>query len=101
MQSTIDRVHLTVSGVTHALAPTEDAGALKRAVVQAVRDGGDFVDTVLDGGQRLSFLITSTIPVVVTVETMVLDGESADRESTSWRPDFDTTYQEQSPYDQI
>lgn len=88
MPSAIERVHLTVFAVTHAPAQTEDAGALKRGVVQAVRDGGDFIDTVLDGGQRLSFLTTSTIRVVVTMATTVLDGESADRGSTSWRAAF-------------
>nr|WP_278102312.1 hypothetical protein [Microbacterium proteolyticum] len=74
---------------------------MKRAIVEAVRSGGDFVDAILDGGQRLSFLITGIVPVVITVETMVLDGEAADRGSTSWRPDFDPAYQEQSPYDLI
>ncbi|KZE43297.1 hypothetical protein AVW09_00715 [Microbacterium sp. T32] len=99
MQQTIERVHLTVAGVTHHLSPLEDAGDLKSAVLHAVRTGGDFVEVSLDAGQRLSFLITATTPVVIAVETVVIATETADRTAETWRPEFDVTTEGETPYD--
>jgi len=80
MSQTIERIHLTVAGLTYALAPLESVGDLKRAVVEAVRAGGGFVDLTLDDGQRLSILVASASQIVISAQTVPLDSSHADGE---------------------
>ncbi|MFS0794813.1 hypothetical protein [Microbacterium sp. 1P10AE] len=103
MQQSIERAHLTIGGVTHALAPTEDVRELKDGIVQAIRAGGDFVEVTIDTGQRLSFLIAAPVSVVISVETVPIAADTADRPTEPWRPgyDYDIAYDDDTPYDTI
>lgn len=101
MEQSIERVYLTVSGTTHALAPTEDPAEVKRSIVRAVRAGGDFVEVTVDGGQRLNFLIAAAIPVVITVESVTIATGVADRPAEAWSPNGGMTTEDDTPYDFI
>lgn len=78
MSNSIERTHITVDGVTHALGPLERLDDLKAQVLKAARAAGGFVNVTVDGGQRLSFFVTSATSIVISVATVALDGETAD-----------------------
>lgn len=75
MSHTIERLHISVEGVTHALAPLETVGNLKRDITEVIRAGGGFVDVSVDGGQRLSIFFTSTTPVTISAKTVRVDSD--------------------------
>lgn len=102
MSPTIERLSLTVSGVTYQLAPIERLEALKDAIRQAVRAGGDFVDVTVDSGERLSIFLTPTSVVALATETVRLDTGRADGETGERsHPGLAHPYDDQYPYDVI
>jgi len=102
MPHTIDRLHVVHGGVSYALAPTEHLDAVTTAARDAVRAGGDFVEVALDNGQRLSILVTPSSVLVITTETIRVDGgrgDDLDRVETDDIPS--PTYDADNPWDII
>ncbi len=69
--------HLTVRGVTHALAPTESVGNIKAGALAAAQGGGGFHDATVDGGQRLSIYTTGASFITIAADTLARDTGSA------------------------
>ncbi|MGN7188000.1 hypothetical protein [Microbacterium enclense] len=102
MSPSIERLMISVGGVTYALAPTEHVDDLKAEITHQVRSGGGFVDVTIDDGQRLSFLITPASTVTIAAKTVHLDIDGADRQGNeSWGAGTPITYDGDSPYDLI
>lgn len=78
MPQSIERLHLTIDGVSHALAPTESVAGLKADVLAATRAGGGFLDVTVDGGQQLSILITARTSITIVAATVRMDTDDAD-----------------------
>ncbi len=81
MSQSIERLHLTIDGVSHALAPMENVAGLKADVLAATRAGGGFLDVTIDGGQRLSIFITGRTSITIVAATVRIDTGSADGQS--------------------
>lgn len=99
MPQSIERLHLTVDGMTHALSPLEDVDRLKADVLAAARAGGGFLDVSVDGGERLSIYITPASSITISAATLRIDTGNADGESPPWSSapgttcyDADTTW---------
>lgn len=86
MSQSIERLHLTVDGVTHALSPLETVEALKDVVLAAAQAGGGFLDVTVDGGERLSIYITLTSSITIAAATVGMDTGNADGEAPTWSP---------------
>ncbi len=84
MSNSIERTQLTVDGSTYALGPLESIDDLQSQVLRAARAGGGFLNVTVDGGQRLSFFVSSTTSVVIAVTTVRLNALTADGERTSY-----------------
>lgn len=81
MPQSIERLHLTIDGVSHALAPMESVAGLKADVLAATRAGGGFLDVTVDGGQRLSIFITARTSITIVAATVRMDTGNADGRS--------------------
>lgn len=86
VSDSIERIHLTVDGATHALGPLERLDDLKRQVLAAIAHLGGFLDVNVDGGQHLSILITPASSITIAVATVRLDSGTADKNPTGRCP---------------
>lgn len=100
MSNSIERVHLTVDGVTHALGPLEHVDDLRDQILRAARDAGGFLNVTLDGGQRLSFFVTSTTSIVISVTTAPFGSDTPGGDYEPWDADIPDHYNDgDTPYD--
>ncbi|WZH35163.1 MAG: hypothetical protein PIR02_10245 [Microbacterium enclense] len=92
MGSSIERIRLVVDGASFALGPLEGLDDLREQVLRAARAAGGFLNVTVDDGQRLSFFVTSTTSIVISVSTVPLDAHTADVNSHHWElgaiPDY-------------
>ncbi|KEP75415.1 hypothetical protein HR12_34310 [Microbacterium sp. SUBG005] len=77
MTGSIERVQITVDAVTYALSPLEGLDDIRAQILNAARARGGFLDVMADGGQRLSFFVTSTTSIVIAVSTVLIDETTA------------------------
>ncbi|MDF2666745.1 MAG: hypothetical protein K0R81_2595 [Microbacterium sp.] len=78
MGSSIERISLTVNGTSYALGPLEGLDDLREQILRAARATGGFLNVTADGGQRLSFFVTSATAIVISVSTVALHADTAD-----------------------
>lgn len=81
MPQSIERLHLTIDGTSHALAPIENVAGLKADILAAIRAGGGFLDVTVDGGHRLSIFITTHTSITIVAATVRMDTDNADDRS--------------------
>lgn len=102
MPNSIERVHLTVDGSTFALGPLETLDDLRDQVLRAARAAGGFLNVTVDGGQRLSFFVTTTTSIVIAVATVPLSADTADGRGLQHTPGIDRDYNDGDiPFDVI
>ncbi|MDU0328469.1 hypothetical protein RWH43_17050 [Microbacterium sp. KSW2-21] len=101
MSPTIERLHLTIAGITYALAPMENVEAIKTTIIHAVHAGGGFLNLTLDSGQFLSVLVTPTSVVTLAVESVRLTHGASDGDNGRWASGIPFEYDGDAPYDFI
>ncbi len=102
MGNSIERISVTVDGASFQLGPLESLDDLRKQVLRAARAAGGFLNVTANGGQRLSFFVTSATSIVVSVSTVPLDTATADGDPDSLRPRTVTEYEDDDiPYDII
>ncbi|MGN7969307.1 hypothetical protein [Microbacterium sp. 22296] len=102
MPNSIERIHLTVDGSTFALGPLEGLDDLRAQVLRAARAGGGFLNVTVDGGQRVSFFVTTTTSIVIAVATVPLSADTADGRRLRYTPEVDRDYSDGDiPFDVI
>ncbi|MDF2990821.1 MAG: hypothetical protein K0S37_1335 [Microbacterium sp.] len=102
MGNSIERVTLTVDGTSFALGPLESLDDLRDQTLRAARAAGGFLNITADGGQRLSFFVTGTTSIVISVSTVPLNAQTADGDSRDWRPGGPSYYEDDdAPFDII
>jgi DhnA family fructose-bisphosphate aldolase class Ia len=69
----MERITMHVDGASHQLAQGQDPDTIKRAVVQAARDGADMVKVTVVGNRELDVLVTPGIPITFESETVSHD----------------------------
>jgi hypothetical protein len=62
------RTTMRIDGTAYALAQGQDIDAVKQAVVQAARAGGDLVTVTVVGNRSLDVLVTAGVPVTFESE---------------------------------
>jgi hypothetical protein len=72
-ERTMVRTTVALGENLYLLAQGQDLGALQRSIVDAVREGGAFVDFVVVGNRAVSVLMTAHRSVVFTIETVPYD----------------------------
>lgn len=92
MSNTIERVHISVNGVTYALSPLEQVGEIKATVLSALHEGGGFVDVTANGGERISILITAPIELTISAASFTLDSDDADKANDTLGPESGIIY---------
>lgn len=80
MPDSVERVHLTVNGVTYALSPLEDVGDLRSRVLRAIDAGSGFLDVTVDDGQHLVFYVTASTNITIAVSRAVPKPVTADED---------------------
>lgn len=102
MGNSIERVAVTVDGTSFALGPLESLDDLREQTLRAARAAGGFLNVTADGGHRLSFFVTTTTSIVISVSTVPLIAQTADGDPRVWLPDIATDYDEDDiPFDTI
>jgi hypothetical protein len=69
------RTTLRIDGTAYALAQGQNIDAIKRAVVQGVRDGGDLITLTVVGNKELDILVTAGVPVTFESEEIAYDNQ--------------------------
>ena len=82
------RAQLAVNDAVFFLAPNQDVDDLKRRIEDAAQTSGKFVEFRAVGDRRVSVLISSGSPVVLSVETVQFESWDAD-DLLSLIEDFD------------
>lgn len=100
MAHSIERVHVTIDGVTHALAPLENADDLRRQILSAVYAQGGFLTVTTDDGRKMSILVTPATSATIAVETVHLSSPSAEPQRVD-RPTPRTHDEDDMPFDLI
>ena len=101
MSQSIERLRISVDGVSHALAPLEHADDLRRQTLAAVHSGGGFLTVTTDDGSKLSILVTPTTSVTISVVTVPLQGDTADAQQAFWAPPSMNYDDDDTPFDVI
>ncbi|WP_167260750.1 hypothetical protein [Frigoribacterium endophyticum] len=88
-EKTMERHAVIIAGATFILAQGADIADIRAAVVQAARSGGDLVDLVVYGNEKVSALVTPGVPVLF--RSQIVDAEDRDTGDTALPfTDFDS-----------
>ena len=102
MGSSIERISLTVNGVSYALGPLEALVDLREQILRAARAAGGFLNVTADGGQRLTFFVTAATAIAISVSTVALNSDTADGTSGRGAGDAFSDYEDDDiPFDII
>lgn len=88
MQTT-ERAHIAINDAGFLLAHGQDIGELKGRIESTVRDGGGFVDFVVQGDSTVSVFLSHASHIVISVETVVDDGGDPDDDASAFGGPFD------------
>jgi hypothetical protein len=67
------RHYVDIAGTTFSLAQGGDIQEVKKAVVAAMRNGGDLVDLVVLGNAEVSVAVSPGVPVIFRSEEVDID----------------------------
>jgi hypothetical protein len=69
----MERVTISVNGVSHMLSQGQDIAKIKNDILTTVRGGGGFVNVTVFGNRSLDILVTPGLSLTVESETVDFD----------------------------